>query len=203
MNDTLEIKNYDNREDFKLSFNKIAKLILNFTELKTKKSAFLIREIEFYYHSPNHTDFYCHKNERQLTNSRLYFHRFKDPETYLKLRRKGIDITFGGNKKNYGGILIRAIENIETKEIYTGIGKITNLIIDEIGGIPVIQELYKSDKNVFQPNSVLYLEQSADNNLKIFKKNRQGINIKNEDTEGFYLNSKYNYSTYPEIEEVI
>jgi len=32
------------------------------------------------------------------------------------------------------------------------------------------------------------------------KKYRQGLNLKKEDADKFYLNSKYNYFTYPEIE---
>ena len=60
-------------------------------------------------------DFYCHKNERQLTNQKLYFHRFKDPvkdpEKYERLKQKGMDITVGNGESIFGGILIRTIEN--------------------------------------------------------------------------------------------
>jgi len=40
-------------------------------------------------------------------------------------------------------------------------------------------------------------------NLKVFKKQRQGLNHKKEDAYRFFLDAKYNYFTYPEIEEIL
>ena len=202
MNETLTINEHDKREDYQSDFDKIAKVLLNETELITKENSYRIREIEFYYHSDNHTDFYCHKNERQKKSNRLYFHRFKNPDKYERLKQKGIDITIGNGKSIYGGILIRAIENIKTNEILTGIGNITNQIINEIGGTSVIQDIYNSNKTIFDSSAPIYLKSFLDNGLKIFKKHRQGLNLKKEDLESFYLNSKYNYFTYPLIEIV-
>lgn len=200
MNDTLTIKEHDIREDYQSDFDRIAKVLLNHTELITKENSYRIREIEFYYYSANHTDFYCHKNERQLTNQRLYFHRFKDPVKYVRLKQKGIDITLGKGDSIFGGILIRTIENTKTNEIITGIGNLTNQIISDIDGTFSILELYKSDKNIFDSSGLIYLKDGQNNGLKIFKKHRQGINLKKEDTDKFYLDSKCNYFTYPEIE---
>ena len=200
MNDIFKVKKSENREDYQYDFDKLAKILLNQTELVTKVNSYRIREIEFYYYSHTHTDFYCHKNERQLTNQRLYFHRFKDPEKYVRLKQKGIDITIGNGKTIFGGILIRAIENVETNEIITGIGNLTNQIIDDIGGTLLINEIYESDKNIFDSSGLVYLKDCQKNALKIFKKHRQGLNLKKEDTDKFYLNSKYNYFSYPEIE---
>lgn len=111
MNDILRIFKHDKREEYQSDFDRIAKVLLNHTELITKENSYRIREIEFYYYSVIHTDFYCHKNERQLTNQKLYFHRFKDPEKYERLKQKGMDITVGNGESIFGGILIRTIEN--------------------------------------------------------------------------------------------
>lgn len=111
MNDILRIFEHDKREEYQSDFERIAKVLLNHTELITKENSYRIREIEFYYYSVIHTDFYCHKNKRQLTNQKLYFHRFKDPEKYERLKQKGMDITVGNGESIFGGILIRTIEN--------------------------------------------------------------------------------------------
>jgi hypothetical protein len=202
MYDNFEVKDYKKREDYHLDFDEIAKVLLNRTKLISKNNSYRIREIEFYYYSSYHLDIYCHKNKRQLTSLRLYFHRFKDPKKYIRLKQKGMDITIGKGSSVYGGILIRTVENIKTKVIYTGIGNLSNQIIKDIGGTVYIQELYNSDKNIFESSPLIYLEECSENELKIFKKNRQGLKLKNGDSDRFYLNSKYNYFTYPEIEEL-
>ena len=187
MNDTLTIIEHDKREEFQSDFDRIAKVLLNHTELITRENTYRIREIEFYYYSDIHTDFYCHKNERQLTNQKFYFHRFKDYEKYERLKQKGIDITVGNGESIFGGILIRAIENVKTNEIITGIGNLTNQIISDINGTFSILELYKSDKNIFDLSGLIFLKTCHCNELKIFKKHRQGLNLKKEDTDKFYL----------------
>ncbi|MDA3818099.1 MAG: hypothetical protein PF486_12030 [Prolixibacteraceae bacterium] len=203
MNDLLNIINFKKREEYQAEFDRIAKKILNSYNLIISEKAYRIREIEFYYYSENHTDFYCHNNPRQQEKANFYFHRFKDPEKYLRLRQKGIDITFGTPDKSYGGILIRAIQNINSGDVFTGIGKLTNKIIAKIGGPKEIQKLYDSGDNVFNESSSLHLLCSDNNRLKIFKKYRQGLNHNALDTDNFYLNSAYNYFTYPEISELI
>lgn len=203
MKDTFIIKDYISREEYKKEFDRIAKVILNTVNLITVKNTYLIREIEFYYYSLNHIDFYCHNNSRQLLNSRFYFHRYNDPEKYINLKRKGLDITFGNSENIYGGILIRTIQNNQSGKIYQGIGILTNLILNDIGGSLEIEKLYNSNKSVFDStNSKIYLIESADNELKIFKKHRQGLKLDTRDLDKFYFVAKYNYFTYPEIEEL-
>ena len=196
------INEHNKKEDYQSDFDRIAKVLLNQTELVTQKNFYRIREIEFYYYSAEHTDFYCHRNDRQLKNNSLYFHRFKDPEKYVRLKQKGIDITMGNGKTIYGGILIRAIENIKTNEIFTGIGKLTNQVINDIGGTFAIQDIYNAGKSIFDSSALIYLKSVSDNGLRIFKKRRQGLNLKKDDIGSFYWDSKYNYFTYPVIEMI-
>ncbi len=203
MDNTLNIKNCENRSGYITEFDRIAKMILNCTELVTKENSYRIREIEFYYYNHIHTDFYCHKSPRQKLNSKFYFHRFKNPEKYMRLMQKGIDITCGDNNGSLGGILIRAIEDIKSGIIYTGIGKLTNRIIDEIGGVNEITRLYESNKPVFDESACIYMKHTENNGLKILKKHRQGLNSNSKDEDRFYIDSKYNYFTFPELEELV
>ena len=200
MNNLFKIDENEIRGEYYYQFDEIAKRILNKLILKTPTESYLIREIEFYYSSKNHTDFYCHKNDKQLTNTELYFHRFKNPEKYLKLKMKGIDITCGKSPNFFGGVLIRCLQSIRTGEIITGIGTITNIIIDEIGGADVISNFFKNKENVFDQNSIIHLAETKNNKLKIYKKSRMGLTLKKEDSDEFYFSAKYNYFTYPEIE---
>ena len=203
LQDLLDMADLSDREEYQNKFDRIAKELLNSYKLVTLKKSYRIREIEFYYYDENHTDFYCHKNLYQLNNSTFYFHRFKNPEKYLRLRQKGIDITFGDKEKNYGGILIRAIQNVGSGVVITGIGKLTNQIIDDIGGSNEIVKLQDTGNNIFKESSSLRLLRADMDQLKIFKKRRQGLNIKNSDLDRFYLDAAYNYFTYPEIQELL
>ena len=87
--------------------------------------------------------------------------------------------------------------------MFTGIGNLTNHIISEIGGTTEIEKLYKSENDVFNNQSCLYLSSSLDKGLRIFKKFRQGLSINLKDSDRFFIDAKYNYFTYPEIVELI
>ncbi len=203
MNNILTINEHSFKREFSPEFDIIAKALLNEFQLITPEHKYWIREIEFYYYSEKHTDYYSHKNNRQLTNSNFYFHRFKNPDKYERLMQKGIDITCGDNKnKRYGGILIRCIENVLTNDTHTGIGKITNLIMEELGGAQKIPEIYLVENAAFNPSSILRLGKAQNNNFKIFKKHRQGLNLKREDSDRFFIDASYNYFTYPQIIEL-
>lgn len=203
MSGFLNIPSRECKEDYLAEFDWIAKMLLNDYQLVTPKNNYIIREIEFYYYSNIHQDCYCHKSPRQLTNSNLYFHRFKDHEKYQRLKQKGIDITIGDGKNCYGGILIRAIQNINSGDVFTGIGNITNLLIEEIGGTAMISRLYSMDNCIFNEDSSLRLKLTDNFKYKVYKKSRQGLNFKENDINKYYINAKYNYFSYPEIEYVL
>lgn len=96
--------NDDKIED---NFQRIANDLLNNWVLKVEDALFRIAEIEFYYKSENHIDSYIHGHELQRQKGKWYFHG------------SGIDITFG-NEKSFGGILIRAMVNIQSNEYFYG-----------------------------------------------------------------------------------
>ena len=198
----LRIDSKMRKEKYSLQFDLIAKKILNESLLITPTDEYIIREIEFYYFSENHTDYYCHRNERQKTNSKLYFHRFKNPDKYIHLKQKGIDLTIGNGLDTYGGTLIRAIQNNLSNEIITGIGKITNKIITDIKGADKIIDIYENDQSIFDQSSIIHLTKTENNKLDIFKKPRIGINLKKDDTDRFFHQVNYNYFTYPQIKKL-
>ena len=203
MTDLLNIIDFKEKEEFQSEFDRIAKEILHNYHLVTPVDSYIIREIEFYYFSKTHQDNSCHQNKRQLLNSRFYFHRFKDPSKYLNQKRKGIDITFGNNMENFGGILIRAIQSVKTHDVLLGIGNISNRIIFELGGPNKILDLYRIDNDVFDKTALLHLAKEDINEFKIFRKGRQGLLLDKNVVNKFFLNASYNYFTYPELTELL
>ena len=67
-------------------------------------------EIEFYFTCENMNDPFTHGDETQQTCGNFYFHR-----TNGRLRTgnyKGVDISIGNSSSEYGGILVRSIEQL-------------------------------------------------------------------------------------------
>jgi hypothetical protein len=73
-----------------------------------------------YLHNHIHPDKYTHCDVLQLTYNKFYPHRFNN-KTYKNGTYKCLDYTFGDfESKSYFGVLIRSIENIDTKDFFTG-----------------------------------------------------------------------------------
>lgn len=101
-------------------FIKYAQEFLNNTILIAKDKKYRICEVEMYYHSKEHPDEYTHKDPLQLEFDQFYPHRFRG-KGYKAGTYKCMDIVRGDKEKDiYFGILIRSIQNIETKEFFTG-----------------------------------------------------------------------------------
>lgn len=82
-----------------------------------------IREIEMYFTSEQHQDPFTHCHPLQSTSMNWYFHRMNNSPnaSYKGGSFKGLDITIGNKNKNFaGGILIRSLEEIQTKKIICG-----------------------------------------------------------------------------------
>jgi len=88
-----------NPEKIEHEFARLADLLINKCKIEMNGYSFLINELEFYYYNDNlHPDPFVHRSELQNKCGFWYFHD------------SGIDITFG-HDNNYGGILIRSLEN--------------------------------------------------------------------------------------------
>lgn len=116
-----------NRNNVETSFERIAKELMNEWSLACGKNLYRIAEVEFYLRTINkednwHHDSYVHGHDLQKTSHRWYFHG------------AGIDLTFG-QEDFYGGILIRALCNIENGEYHYGPLK---LLVELFGQFPEV-----------------------------------------------------------------
>jgi hypothetical protein len=119
MNFELDVK------DFEGSFNRIASELMNEYVLKVENTEYRVTEIEFYYKDDMHNDTYIHSHPLQKTKGKWYFHG------------SGIDLTFG-SEEAFGGILLRAIYNLNSGAyIYGPI----NIITEIFGNIHSIFEI--------------------------------------------------------------
>jgi 3-methyladenine DNA glycosylase Mpg len=90
-----------------MDFERIATELMNDWVVQINLKRYRIAEVEFYFKSDKHLDPYSHEHPLQKEMGKWYFHG------------SGIDITFGNN--NYhGGILLRAIYDIEMKRFIYG-----------------------------------------------------------------------------------
>lgn len=96
----LEI-DFTNEETVVDSFRTIAKALFSDYVLIVNETRYRLLDLEFYCYAENQfEDPYAHKHNHQLTNGKWYSHG------------SGLDITFG-NGIDHGGILIRAIAEID------------------------------------------------------------------------------------------
>ncbi len=124
-------------EQLEHGFNVVAKLLLLQSNLMVAGKAYQILDIEFYFYNEKiHPDPYSHSfqyasrvRKKQSVTGSWYFHRFTGIEKYTHTRR-GLDITYGdGTKERYGGILIRAIKNLQDGRIISGPSRVVSEII--------------------------------------------------------------------------
>jgi len=112
----MEIDFRINQMNPEADFARIATEIMNHWILRIESKAYRIAEIEFYMHSPLHIDQYTHAHEQQKQSGKWYFHR------------SGMDLCFGSDEF-YGGILIRAIFDLENKRyVYGPLNSVTEIL---------------------------------------------------------------------------
>ncbi|KAG9290282.1 hypothetical protein G9A89_022258 [Geosiphon pyriformis] len=169
---TIESKlQYESAYAFETHFTSIAKLLLKSTRLNVKNEKYALIEIEFYLKDQinQHSDPFTHGHREQSSCNNFYFHRIGSTG-YKGGSRKGLDITFGDSSKQiYGGILIRAIQNMDTREIIEGpsliVDKILELCqVDQKSGIrKLVEDVWKGKTGAFKEmensNGLVYLEE--------------------------------------------
>lgn len=152
-------------------FGSIANNLLNKTLLMINGFPYRLLEIEFYLYYDAHKDIYTHKHIDQSTRLKFYFHKQGKTNTYKGGTYKGLDITFGfGNNENngnilYGGILIRAIQNIADHTEIIGPCNVVNKIL-ELNNVASIEQLINKipELSVVKESS-LYLKKDMNNQL--------------------------------------
>lgn len=139
------------------NFNKFVIILLNGAHLVIGGHLYRLGEIELYYFTDKHQDFYVHRDQLQYTFGNIYFHRFKGGE-YRGGTYKGMDITFG-SPGSCLGVLIRTIQNVSTGQIISGPCNVVNHIL-EILGYESINDLVTAaggNINILQQNKFMYL----------------------------------------------
>ena len=180
-----------------IDFEKKANEIINKKILIVNGQKFRFHEIEFYYYSKKHLDVSCHKNEMQMSNDQWYFHRMgkKKEDGYKGGTYKGLDMTIGSEKnKNYGGILIRTIQDCDTEEIIEGPCKCVNKIL-EICKKTSIKELVDTISLNIYDNDMLYIEEDKKLKKKKIKTGtRVGLTLAKKDMDKWIF-QPYRYLT--------
>jgi len=139
---------------------------------------------------------------RQGDLGEWYFHRYKgNIESFLRSNRNGLDITFGDKPSGtYGGILIKVIQDVETRESTSGINKVVRKLIEKINHENVDWLATKVSKFVFNADSILHLRNQENINTKSIYKDIRVLPDSEKD-EKFYV-KPYRYFNYPEIVQV-
>lgn len=197
-------------EQLEKVFDQISIALLRQTKLVAGKSEYVFKEIEFYFSGEyyNHIDSYAHSIQyktvkRQGEFGEWYFHRYNSADTYAKQKFRGLDLTFGNKEfKNFGGILIRQIQNIQTGHIINGIGNIVGEILKNIN----IDEFHKiateRGQFAFDKNCSLHLEVFGNSYDKPIHKSARVIPPPDTEEKLKYYQRFYRYFNNPEIKLV-
>ena len=171
INQSLNAGNINNLDELEQHFNKAANMLLNNAILHIDGSKYRLTEIEFYFYKQAfHEDPYIHRHQLQLLAGTWYFHG------------SGLDITFGDGV-NYGGILIRGMQCLNSDE-----SKFIN------GPLNVVTEIFKCLGKISVKDHVILLEET--NTLpgqEVVRSTRVGLK-RNHDA-GF-SNKYYRYITF-------
>lgn len=163
--------------------------LLNYTVLVVNKVRYRILEVEFYYHSLAHLDPYPHLASQQLTANTWYFH--KTGNSYRNGTFKGMDIAI-----SHGGILIRTLKNMQTKEITSG----PSLCVDEIlstVGVDTIANLVARLDNRSTSSPLLHLEDTCLKSLPVSTSARVGLTLTKPEEQMPYIFKPYRFFTHP------
>ncbi len=183
--------NLNSTGEIPASFSAIAERLLKNYKLQVNESWYRLLDIEFYYYAEGlYEDVYAHKHEAQLEAGKWYFHG------------SGIDITFG-DRRNYGGILIRAIGKISADA-----GRSRHFIEKEIHGpINVKTEICSNLAGAFEdrvnnfcfhpidrePQGALMVDPG-----RVYKTKRIGLNMA-KDPGGQFHQARLRYLIFPEL----
>ena len=164
MRDLSFLKITEETED---EFKDIAESLFNRFAIKTKSGIYRLIEIEFYWKSPTHKDGSTY--ERKYVNPQQgewFFHY------------SGVDIALRNDDINgYGGILIRKVQNVETKEVFKG---------PMVCAMKLFSGVSAVSKDFF-PQIVEY----DFSNERVY--NMERINLGKNAKEGGYDNQKYRF----------
>lgn len=114
--------------DFFVLFQEIANLLMNKCVISKGEAKYEIVEIEFYLFTSDHQDVITYP--RKLSSCQWFFHQ------------SGVDLTFESNTEHFGGILIRGLRDIETRQLTFGPQKCVDLLWDKFNAFKIQENEY-------------------------------------------------------------
>lgn len=151
--------------------------------LRINGQVFQLAELELYFHSEMHPDRSVHKHERQQLYGAWYFHR--RGERYLSGPRKGLDLTFGDkDKKEYFGVLIRAIKSADADQYIYGPSLTVDFILEQTKRSMAQLEAEPAEQNKL----LTFIKLDSPIETPIYEAPRRGLN---KETALEYFDSPY------------
>ncbi len=157
-------------------FINIAQNLLNNSQLVVNNIPHRLVEIEFYYFSPTHPDFFTHRDNLQTEPGKWYFHR--QGGSYKGGTFKGLDLTFG-DYHAYGGILIRSLQTVNGN-IVCGPSLCVDYLLAQTNtnSVATLDEKIAQGR-AWEQNHILRLETAPVGQIKpIFSTARVGLSLK-------------------------
>lgn len=115
LKEKLSLSNCPKRQDdFFDYFREIANLLMNKCVISKGEVKYEIVEIEFYLFTPSHQDLITYPRDTKA--GQWFFHQ------------SGVDLTFESDNEHFGGILIRGLRDIETRQLTLGPQKCVDLL---------------------------------------------------------------------------
>lgn len=109
-------------------FKRIAEILMNNCAISKGKNRYEIVEIEFYFFTPDHQDVIVYPRTQRA--GQWFFHP------------SGVDLTFESNEKQFGGILIRGVRNIDTGKLTLGPLNCVNILWDKADAFKIHENEY-------------------------------------------------------------
>ena len=205
LNELKKIHESKTQKETEKAFDTVAEEILNkhilVVKNKENEIKYRITEIEFYYYDKCiHPDPYVHRDYRQRLFGEWYFHR--NTNALRTHTRKGLDITFGNNR-NYGGIIIRAIQKINNEgkcEPIEGPCNVVNCILDITKQTEneYLEKVKNIKKSGILKNNKFKLDFSKVDNRNNYKAPRVGLKpARNKPDWDYFIMKPYRYLLYP------
>lgn len=199
-----EVSSFSNEAEVQSWFAEIANKLLNESVLHINDVPHRFIEIEFYYKGGVHMDHFTHGDEMQKTHGHWYFHR--QGKSFRNGTYKGLDFTIG-NSKVFGGVLIRAVENLTEGTLIEG----PSLVVDHIlnlNDVGSIDELVQGfSVNALMKSKQLYISDIASSSTsvahkysaeKVYTCPRVGLTLKkNDNNQAKFIMRHYRFFLRP------
>lgn len=157
-------------------FLEVSKMLFFNYQVNINGGRYKIIEIELYYKSDSHKDVFVHGDIEQKKCATWYLH--KKGEGFKEGNFVGVDITFG-NQSRYGGILIRGLQNLNSKEIIDGSGLVAKEFQKcfDVNSAKELNEVISRD--ILNNNDVV-VEKTSFSEEHIYMVPRKGLSLKKD-----------------------